>query len=292
MLAAYRGDEAGAVPLIETSREEATANGQGRALSMIDCSSAILFNGLARYEEATAAAESAAAHEGMGLYALALPELIEAAVRSGRDQLGSETLERLVERTQASGTDWALGLETRSRALLAAGLGAEAFYQDAIARLSRGHVALHLARAKLVYGEWLRRENRRVDARQQLSSAFAVRPVRCTGVPPSGPVASCRPPARQRADAPRSQPSLLTPQEAQIARLARDGLTNSEIGARLFISPRTVEYHLHKVFPKLDIISRKELPPRVRLGSPAVRPGSTTGAINELERPTPMPQWL
>jgi hypothetical protein len=106
------------------------------------------------------------------LYGLALPELIEAAVRSGRDQLAAMTLERLVERTQASGTDWALGIEARSRALLAAGPGGEAFYQKAVARLGRGHVALHLARAQLVYGEWLRRENRRVDARLQLSAAY------------------------------------------------------------------------------------------------------------------------
>ena len=180
-------------------------------------------------------------------------------MRSGRDQLASVTLERLVERTQASGTDWALGIEARSRALLAAGPGAEAFYQEAIARLGRGHVALHLARAQLVYGEWLRRENRRVDARQQLSAAYelfdrfgaegfaerARRELSATGET-----------ARRRAAV---SLSLLTPQEALIARLARDGLTNSEIGARLFISPRTVEYHLHKVFPKLDIISRKEL---------------------------------
>ena len=259
MLFAYRGDDAEAVPLIEAARKDATARGQGLALSMIDCSRAVLFNGLARYEEATAAADLAAAHDGLGLYAFALPELIEAAVRSGRDQLASVTLERLVERTQASGTDWALGIEARSRALLAAGPGADAFYQEAIARLGRGHVALHLARAQLVYGEWLRRENRRVDARQQLSAAYelfdrfgaegfaerARRELSATGET-----------ARRRAAVPIS---LLTPQEALIARLARDGLTNSEIGARLFISPRTVEYHLHKVFPKLDIISRKEL---------------------------------
>jgi len=259
MLLAYRGDEAGAIRLIEAARKDATARGQGLALSMIDCSRAVLFNGLARYEEATAAAEVAAAHEGLGLYALALPELIEAAVRSGRDQLASVTLERLVERTQASGTDWALGIEARSRALLAAGPGAEAFYQEAVARLGRGHVALHLARAQLVYGEWLRRENRRVDARQQLSAAYelfdrfgaegfagrARRELSATGET-----------ARRRTTDSRS---LLTPREALIARLARDGLTNSEIGAQLFISPRTVEYHLHKVFPKLDISSRKEL---------------------------------
>jgi DNA-binding CsgD family transcriptional regulator len=226
---------------------------------MIDCSRAVLFNGLARYEEATAAADLAAAHDGLGLYALALPELIEAAVRSGRDQLASVTLERLVERTQASGTDWALGIEARSRALLASGPGAEALYEEAVARLGRGRVALHLARAQLVYGEWLRRENRRVDARHQLSAAHelfdrfgaegfaerARRELSATGET-----------ARRRTAV---TLSLLTPQEALIARLARDGLTNSLIGARLFISPRTVEYRLHKVFPKLNISSRKEL---------------------------------
>ena len=259
MLLAYRGEEDEAVRLIEAARKDATARRQGRALSMIDCSRAVLFNGLARYEEATAAAEAAAAHEGLGLYGLALPELIEAAVRIGRDQLAAMTLDRLVERTQASGTDWALGIEARSRALLAAGPGAEAFYREAIARLGRGHVALHLARAQLVYGEWLRRENRRVDARQQLSAAhelfdrfgaegFAERARRELSV--TGKTARRRTAATL---------SLLTPQEALIARLAHDGLTNPEIGARLFISPRTVEYHLHKVFPKLDIVSRKEL---------------------------------
>jgi DNA-binding CsgD family transcriptional regulator len=259
MLLAYRGDDAEAVPLIEAARKDATARGQGLALSMIDCSCAVLFNGLARYEEATTAAEAAAAHEGLGLYALALPELIEAAVRSGRDQLAAVTLERLVERTQASGTDWALGIESRSRALLAAGSGAEACYREAVARLARGNVALHLARAQLVYGEWLRRENRRVDARRQLSAAYelfhrfgaegfaerARRELSATGET-----------ARRRTTA---TLGVLTPQEALIARLARDGLTNSEIGAQLFISPRTVEYHLRKVYPKLDIISRKEL---------------------------------
>ena len=259
MILAYRGDEAEAVPVIEAARKDAIARGQGLALSMIDCARAVLFNGLARYEDATAAAEVAATHDGLGLYALALPELIEAAVRSGRDQLASVTLERLVERTQASGTNWALGIEASSRALLAAGPAAEAFYQEAVARLGRGHIAFHRARAQLLYGEWLRRQNRRVDARQQLSAAYelfdrfgaegfagrARRELSATGET-----------ARRRTT---DSPSLLTPREALIARLARDGLTNSEIGAQLFISPRTVEYHLHKVYPKLDISSRKEL---------------------------------
>jgi ATP/maltotriose-dependent transcriptional regulator MalT len=259
MVLAYRGDEATAVPVIEAARKDAIARGQGLALSMIDSARAVLFNGLARYEEAAAAAELAAAHDGLGLYALGLPELIEAAVRSGRDQLATVTLDRLAERTQASGTNWALGIEARSRALLAAGQAADAFYQEAVGRLGRGRVAFHLARAQLLYGEWLRRENRRVDAREQLGAAYelfdrfgaeafaerARRELSATGET-----------ARRRTA---DTLKLLTPQEALIARLARDGLSNSEIGAQLFISPRTVEYHLHKVFPKLDISSRKEL---------------------------------
>jgi DNA-binding CsgD family transcriptional regulator len=226
---------------------------------MIECSAAVLFNGLGRYEEALAAAERGAAHEGLSLYALTLVELVEAAVRSGRPQLAATALERLSDRTQASGTDWALGMEARSRALLCAGEPAETLYEEAIKRLTPGRVALHLARAQLVYGEWLRRENRRVDARLQLRAAHeslsrfgarafadrARRELLATGET-----------ARRRTEETRE---VLTPQEAQIARFAADGQTNPEIGAQLFISPRTVEYHLRKVFPKLDISSRKEL---------------------------------
>ena len=226
---------------------------------MIECSAAVLFNGLGRYEEALAAAERGAAHEGLGLYALALVELVEAGVRSDRSQLAAAALERLSERTQASGTDWALGMEARSRALLCAGEAAEALYEEAIKRLSPGRVGLHLARAQLVYGEWLRRENRRVDSRVQLraahesfsrfgAEAFAERARREL-------LATGETLRHRSADA----PDALTPQEAQIARLAGDGRTNPEIGAELFISPRTVEYHLRKVFAKLDITSRKEL---------------------------------
>ncbi len=259
MLAAYRGDEAQAVPLLDAAHRDAIARGQDLALSMIGCSRAVLFNGLARYDEAVTAAAPASAHDGLGLYALALLELIEAAVRSGRPQLAADALDRLAERTRASNTDWALGIEARSRALLTDGPAAESLYEEAVTRLARGNVALHLARAKLVYGEWLRRENRRLDARRQLGAAhdlfdsfgagaFAERARREL-------LATGETARRRTADA----LSLLTPQEAQIARLAGDGLTNPEIGAELFISPRTVEYHLRKVFPKLDISSRKEL---------------------------------
>jgi DNA-binding CsgD family transcriptional regulator len=228
----------------------------------------VLFNGLCRYDKACAAAERACAQEELCLYALAPVELVEAAVRSDRVELAASALERLTERTQASGTDWALGVEARSRALLTSGPSAEPLYEEALKRLTRGRLATHLARAQLVYGEWLRRENRRLDARKQLraahdtfsrigAEAFAERARRellATGAA-----------ARRRAADTRD---ALTPQEAQIARLARDGLSNADIGAQLFISPRTVQYHLHKVFAKLDITSRRQLGrfPPARLG--------------------------
>jgi DNA-binding CsgD family transcriptional regulator len=259
MVAAYRGHESEALGLIEATHRDAAASGRGMALSMIWCASAVLFNGLGRYEDALAAAEQACARDDLSLYALALVELVEAAVRSDRPQLAATALERLGARTTASGTDWALGLEARSRALLTSGPPAEARYREAVERLGSGRVAPHLARAQLVYGEWLRRENRRVDAREQLraahemfsdigAEAFAERARRelaATGETVRKLTVETR--------------DLLTAQEALIARLAADGRTNPEIGAELFISPRTVEYHLHKVFTKLGTRSRKEL---------------------------------
>jgi DNA-binding CsgD family transcriptional regulator len=259
MVAAYRGNEAEALELIDAGRRKASASGQGMALSMIECANAVLFNGIGRYEKACDAAERACAHEELPLYGLALVELVEAAVRSDKVELAASALERLSERTQASGTDWALGLEARSRALLTNSPSAEPLYEEAVKRLARGRLAPHLARAQLVYGEWLRRENRRLDAREQLraahdtfsrigAEAFAERAGREL-------LATGETARRRTADT----KDALTPQEAQIARLARDGLSNSDIGAQLFISPRTVQYHLHKVFAKLDITSRNQL---------------------------------
>jgi DNA-binding CsgD family transcriptional regulator len=186
-------------------------------------------------------------------------ELIEAGVRSGATDAASAALDRLSERAQAAGTDWALGIEAGSRALLSGGSDAEPLYREAVERLARSRGVVHLARAQLLYGEWLRRENRRVDAREQLraahdrfghigAEAFAERARReltATGETVRKLTAEAR--------------DLLTPQEAQIARMASDRQTNPEIAAKLFISPRTVEYHLKKVFTKLDIGSRKEL---------------------------------
>jgi DNA-binding CsgD family transcriptional regulator len=259
MIAAYRGNEGQALALIEAGRQDATARGQGMALSMIECANAVLFNGLGRYREALTAAERACAQDQLSLYALALPELIEAAVRSKNPRVAATALERLSERTRASGTEWARGIEARSRGLLTDGRSAEPLYEEAVQRLAHGRVAPHLARAQLVYGEWLRRENRRVDAREQLRSAhdtfsrigavaFAERARR--ELQATGETA-----LRRSVDT----RDALTPQEAQIARLARDGLSNPEIGAQLFISPRTAQYHLHKVFAKLDITSRNQL---------------------------------
>jgi DNA-binding CsgD family transcriptional regulator len=189
----------------------------------------------------------------------ALPDLIEAAVRTGNVQIAADALERLVETTQAGGTDFGLGLESRCRALVRKGEPAEGCYCEAVDRLGRAKMRPDLARAHLLYGEWLRRENRRVDARAQLRTAlemldgigmeaFAERARReliATGAT-----------VRKRSPGTREE---LTPQEEQIARLARDGLSNQEIGAQLFLSARTVEWHLRKVFTKLGISSRRQL---------------------------------
>ena len=200
---------------------------------------------------------------------MSLVELIEAGARVGRLDEAAVALDRLSERTQASGTDWALGIEAASRALLTQGQDAEPLYREAVERLSDSRGVVHLARARLLYGEWLRRENRRIDAREQLRAAhdtfsdigadgFAERArheLLATGET-----------VRTRTDDTRS---VLTPQEAHVARLARDGLSNPEIGAQLFISPRTVQYHLRKVFQKLEITSRNQLGrvPPSRLGT-------------------------
>jgi DNA-binding CsgD family transcriptional regulator len=259
MVAAFRGEEAAVRELTGTNRRASTDRGQGTALSMIDCASAVLFNGLGHYEEAFAAAERACSHHGLSLYAPSLVEHIEAAARSGRPDAAAVTLDRLTARTQASGTDWALGLEARSRALLSTGPAAGLLYEEAIERLGRLRVAPHLARAQLLYGEWLRREHRRVDAREQLRAAhdaFSRIGAQAFAERARGELLATGETARRRTV---DQRDALTPQEGRIALLAAESRTNPEIGAELFISPRTVEYHLRKVFLKLDISSRREL---------------------------------
>ena len=259
VLAAWRGREAETLRLIEVGLRDATPRGEGRALSWADYAIALLRNGLGDYDAAYTAADAVCAHDDLALVAWAMVELVEAAARSERVDAAATTLERLAERTQASGTDWALGIEARSRALLSDGPAADALYQEAIDRLGRSRIAVHHARAHLVYGEWLRRQQRRVDAREQLRAAHdmflrfgaqafaerASRELQATGETVRKRTAEAR--------------DGLTAQEAQVARLAAAGHTNPEIGAQLFISPRTAEYHLRKVFTKLDISSRRQL---------------------------------
>jgi DNA-binding CsgD family transcriptional regulator len=259
MLAAWRGSEADCLELFEAGRIEATARGEGMGLGILEWATALLYNGLGRYAEALAAAQRGCEQDDVGLFAWTLVELIEAGVRSGEPEATAVALDRLSARTQASATDWALGIEAGSRALLSSGRDAETLYREAVERLARTRGVVHLARAQLIYGEWLRRENRRVDAREQLraahdtfsrigAEAFAERARR--------ELSATGETAPRRIEETRD---VLTPQEAQIAGMARDRQTNPEIGAQLFISPRTVEYHLRKVFTKLDISSRKEL---------------------------------
>jgi DNA-binding CsgD family transcriptional regulator len=259
MMAAWRGNEAQALELFEAGRLEATARGEGMGLRVKEWAKALLYNGCGRYGEALEAAQRGCEQDDVGLFAWACVELIEAGVRCGDTDAASAALDRLNERTHASGTDWALGIEAGSRALLSDGSDADRLYCEAVDRLARTRGVVHLARARLLYGEWLRRENRRVDAREQLRAAHEM----FSGIGAEGFAERARgellatgETARRRSDDARG---VLTPQEAHVARLARDGLSNPEIGAQLFISPRTVQYHLGKVFQKLDITSRNQL---------------------------------
>lgn len=257
MLFAYRGDESDAIRWIQAAERDATTRGQGMALSMIGCAHAVLLNGLGRYDEALRAAERACARDELSLFALALVELVEAGVRCGRPDDAAEGLRRLTERTRASGTDWALGLEARSRALLADDPAAH--YEEAVERLGRTRLAPHRARAQLVFGEWLRRENRRTEAREQLRAAydtFAHIGAQAFAERARRELAATGETVRSRSV---DTVHHLTAREDQIARLAASGRTNPEIGSELFISARTVEYHLAKVFTKLGIASRREL---------------------------------
>jgi DNA-binding CsgD family transcriptional regulator len=260
ILEAWRGDARAARELIETTIRETAARGEGIGVAISEYARAVLCNGLGRYDEALVAACSASEHREVVAENWGLSELIEPAARTGRTDLATDALNRLAAKARATRTDWALGIEARSRALLSEGAHAERLFREAVDHLGRTRVRAELARAHLLYGEWLRRENRRVDARAELHiardhftsigmEAFAERARRellATGET-----------VRKRSVETRDD---LTTQERQIAELARDGLSNPEIGARLFISRRTVEWHLRHVFAKLEIGSRRELP--------------------------------
>ena len=260
VLAGFRGQESEASPLIRGTIKEAKAGGQGTAVQYAHWANAVLMNGLGRYEEALVAATQASDHTPELFVALwSLSELVEAASRTGNDEPAADALVRLGEHTQGSDSDWGLGIEARSRALLADGDAAERLYAEAIDRLERTQLRPDLARARLLYGEWLRREGRRSDAREQLRSAhdaFVSMGADAFAERTRHELLATGEKVRTRRDDTRDE---LTPQEEQIARLARDGLTNPEIAAQLFLSPRTVEWHLRKVFAKLEINSRKQL---------------------------------
>jgi DNA-binding CsgD family transcriptional regulator len=259
-LANWRGHDAEARALIEARRQDVMRRGEGLWLAHTDWGSAVRYNGLGRYDDALAAAERVAEDpRGLGTPMWVLADLIEAAVRSGKPERAARPLARLMDIAEANGTDWALGFLARSRALLTEGQAAEPLYREAIERLGRTRIRVALARTHLVYGEWLRRENRRVDAREQLRVAHEM--LADVGMDAYAERARRELLATGETVRKRSVETVddLTPQEGQIARLAADGNTNPEIGAQLFLSPRTVEWHLRKVFTKLGISSRRQL---------------------------------
>jgi DNA-binding CsgD family transcriptional regulator len=260
IVAAWRGREAEAASLLEVTLGEMTSRGEGQGVAAAQYARAVLYNGLGRYDEAlTAAGQASERPEGLASSNCGPLELIEAAARGGQAGRASDVLGRLAQTTSASGSDWALGVQARSRALLTEGDEAERLYREALERLGRTRVRAELARAHLLYGEWLRRENRRVDAREQLRTAYEM--LTAMGIEAFAERARRELLATGETVRKRTVDTAgqLTAQEAQIARLARDGLSNAEISTQLFLSPRTVEWHLRKVFSKLGISSRRQL---------------------------------
>ena len=259
MLAAYRGREAEATQLIRATVERAAAAGQGAVVTWAHWATMRLYNGLGRYADVLAAARQISEQEPAHSRVRPLTELIEAATRTGNLDLARDALGRLAEWTRVGGTGWGLGIEARCRALVTHGQAAEPLYQEAIEQYSRTQLRPSLARAHLVYGEWLRREGRRLDAREQLRTAhhlFEVTGMEAYAERARRELLATGEKTRKRSLDAREE---LTPQEEQIVRLAADGHTNAEIAAELFLSVRTVEWHLRKVFAKLGISSRREL---------------------------------
>jgi DNA-binding CsgD family transcriptional regulator len=264
VLAAWRGQETRTLELADACVQDTPAHGTGGAIALAAYAKAILYNGLGRYPAALTAARCACEHEDLGTYAWAVGELIEACARSGDPAAAAAALRRLDGRAVGAATEWERGIRAQSAALV--GADAEARFREALDGFRRSRTTLQLARAQLLYGEWLRREGRRVDARMQLRAALetfdrnaaagfaerARRELLATGET-----------VRKRTAETRDD---LTAQEAEVARLAADGQTNPEIGAALFLSPRTVEWHLRKVFRKLRVSSRRELRLALRRG--------------------------
>jgi DNA-binding CsgD family transcriptional regulator len=272
--------EPDAAALTEATMQAATALGVGMLADLADHASAVLSNGLGRHDVARDAARRVFEHDQRGLGPFIVPELAEAASRTGDTALVQAALAWLSERTRVTPTNWALGIQARLQALLSQGQPAEQRYRESIDRLSRTRLRTELARAHLVYGEWLRREGRRADAREPLSAAlqmleamgaegFAERARR--ELQATGQTVRKRTPQAALTRAGRAA-NALTTQEAQVARLACEGLSNPQISTRLFISPRTVQYHLRKVFTKLGISSRGQLHRALPADPAAIQP--------------------
>jgi len=259
MLAAWRGGEQEASELIEAVSREAAARAAPALGRRADYASAVLYNGLGRSAAAYDAARRAFERESMGYGSHVVPELTEAAARTGDLKLLETVQEWLSERARVTPTEWVLGIEARARALLSEGESAERCYRESIERLGRTRVRAQLARAHLLYGQWLRRQRRRGEAREQLRTAHEM--LDAMGIAAFAEQASRELLATGETARKRTVETAveLTAQEAQVAGLARDGLSNPQIAARLFISARTVQYHLGKVFTKLDITSRSQL---------------------------------
>ena len=259
-LEAYRGREDRCNRVIESTIDNATARGQGSELAGALHARATLLNGLGKYREALSAATSAASYDDIAMCGVALIELVEAASRCGEMDAATDAASRLIERTESSPTDYALAVAARSRALISQGDEAEDLYREAIVHLRRcGDAVVQLPRTHLLYGEWLHRMGRRAEAREQLRTAHDM----FTAIGAEGFARRARRGLRAAGESvhirTRRPVAELTPQEFQIATLARDGYTNPEIGGKLFLSPRTVEWHLSRIFTKLNVASRRQL---------------------------------
>jgi DNA-binding CsgD family transcriptional regulator len=272
VLEPFRGRESTTRQAIETLTQDRLLRGEGKVMTATQWAAAVLYNGLGRYEEAYAAAERACENpQELGLSLPSRVELVEAAVRLGRTERAAEAVRTIEEMAQVSGTPWALGISAATRALVSEGETADALHREGIEWLDTAGVRMDSARARLRHGEWLRLERRRAQARTRLSEAHEIldaagaeafaerarRELKAVGVEVRGRAAA--------------ETAVLTVKEVEIARLVQGGFTNSEIGARLFLSPHTVEWHLRKVFAKLGVSSRKEIG-SVRLEAMATKP--------------------
>jgi DNA-binding CsgD family transcriptional regulator len=258
-IAAWRGEEAETTALTEAALQEATERGEGRAITHTEYAAAVLHNGRGNHEAALKAAQRACRNDEVLFCAQALPELVEAAVRHGDLPVARDAGRRLSERATLSGTEWALGIDARARALLADDAVAEPLYREAIDRLRHCDAVVQRARAHLLYGEWLRGQSRWLDAREQLRTAHelcAARGAAGFAMRAARELEAAGEATRKQAVKPRRR---LTPEEAQIARLAREGHSNADIGAELILSPRTIEYHLTRALTKLGIDSRQQI---------------------------------